>query len=75
MTMPAGGQRCPGCGEDGQAAPCTFCDQLQDPACGYGTSYDPPAPEIPGRWRCSECGAVTADDPAVPHPLRAGASP
>ena len=56
-------RRCPGCKQDGQAAPCVFCGQLQDPACGYGTRYDPPATETPGRWRCAECGAVTADEP------------
>ena len=59
---PAGGQRCPGCG--GEAAPCAFCGQLQDPACGYGTTYDPPAENAPGQWRCAECGAIAADDPS-----------
>jgi hypothetical protein len=60
---PGGGQRCPGCGEEGQAAPCAFCGQPQDPACGHGVTYDPPGDGTPGRWRCSECGAITADDP------------
>ena len=68
------GQRCPGCGKAGRAAPCVFCGQLQDPVCGRGTSYDPPAAETPGRWRCSECGAVTADDPVGPRLLPAGVS-
>ena len=78
MTSPVewtDGQRCPACGKAGQAAPCVFCGQLQDPACGHGTSYDPPAAETPGQWRCSGCGAVTADDPAGPRPLPAGVSP
>lgn len=72
--MPArDGRRCPGCGKANQAVPCVFCGQLQDPACGYGTSYDPPGEDGPGRWRCGECGAVTADDPGVPHLITAGA--
>jgi protein gp37 len=71
--MPArDGQRCPGCGKANQAAPCAFCGQLQDPACGHGTSYVPPSPDGPGSWRCGECGAVTAGDHAVPHLLPAG---
>jgi hypothetical protein len=70
------GRRCPGCREAGQAAPCVFCGQLQDPACGYGTSYEPPAEGTTGRWRCRECGAITADDPAAPALLAAaGARP
>jgi hypothetical protein len=67
-----GGRRCPSCEEASQAAPCVFCGQLQDPACGYGTSYDPPAAGTPGRWRCRECGAITADDPSAPAILPAG---
>lgn len=63
------GQRCPGCGEAGQAAPCVFCGQPQDPACGYGTAYEPPGPDSPGQWHCLECGAVTADDPVGPPHL------
>ena len=55
--------RCPGCGEVGQAAPCVFCGQLQDPACGHGTEYEPPSEDGPGRWHCEGCGAVTADEP------------
>jgi len=62
-ALASGQQRCPGCGEEGQAAPCAFCGQLQDPACGHGTTYDPPGDGTPSRWRCSECGAITADDP------------
>jgi hypothetical protein len=74
VTAPAGGQRCPGCGEH-QAAPCAFCGQLQDPACGYGTTHEPPAAQAPGRWRCLECGATAADDPDVAAALPAGAIP
>jgi hypothetical protein len=62
------GRRCPGCGEDGQAEPCVFCGQLQDPACGHGTEYEPPGEDGPGRWRCEGCGAVTADEQAATAP-------
>jgi protein gp37 len=74
--MPArDGRRCPGCGKANQAAPCAFCGQLQDPACGHGTSYDPPGEDAAGRWLCSGCAAVTADDPGAPRLLiPAGAS-
>ena len=57
------GHRCPGCGKAGQAVPCVFCGQLQDPACGHGTSYHPADGDGHGRWRCDGCGAISADDP------------
>jgi protein gp37 len=66
------GQRCPGCGKAGQAVPCVFCGQLQDPACGHGTSWEPPGGG-PARWRCDGCGAIAADDPGAARSESAGA--
>lgn len=58
----AGGNPCPGCGAVGQAVACVFCGQPQDPGCGYGVEYALPSAGRPGRWRCTGCQAVAADD-------------
>jgi hypothetical protein len=64
------GQRCPGCGTPGQADGCVFCGQPQDPACGHGLDYTPASADAPGRWRCTGCGAVAADDSRQPAGAR-----
>lgn len=57
---------CPGCGDPGSAASCAFCGQPLDPGCGHGLDYTPASEKTPGRWRCTGCRAIIADEIRVP---------